>query len=172
VTDDSSRLIEDIIEIAHAVRPPSVIDAENLKKFGNPTAVEDLTLHVDEGDVFGFLGPNGAGKTTTVRMLCCLISITSGKAKIGVYEVGNSADSQKIRRIIGLLPENVGLYDDLSAYKNLDFYGRLYKCTEEQRRERIEYFLKMLGLWDKRNLSAGTFQRHEAKTCYSPRPDP
>jgi ABC-2 type transport system ATP-binding protein len=58
-----------------------------------------------------------------------------------------------------LLPENVGLYDDLSAYQNLDFYGRLYKCTEEQRRERIEYFLKMLGLWEKRNLSAGTFSK-------------
>jgi ABC-2 type transport system ATP-binding protein len=88
-----------------------------------------------------------------------LISKTSGKAKIGDYEIGNSADQQKIRRIIGLLPENVGLYDDLSAYKNLDFYGRLYKCTEQQRRERIEYFLKMLGLWDKRNLSAGTFSK-------------
>jgi ABC-2 type transport system ATP-binding protein len=137
-----------------------VIDAENLtKKFGNLTAVEDLTLHIDEGEVFGFLGPNGAGKTTTVRVLCCLISKTSGKARIGDYEVGNSADAQKIRRIIGLLPENVGLYDDLSAYKNLDFYGRLYKCTEEQRKERIEYFLKMLGLWDKRDLSAGTFSK-------------
>ncbi len=137
-----------------------MIDTENLtKKFGNLTAVEDLTLHVDEGEVFGFLGPNGAGKTTTMRMLCCLLSKTSGKAQIGDFEIGNSADAQKIRRIIGFLPENVGLYDDLSAYKNLDFYGRLYKCTEEQRRERIEYFLKMLGLWDKRNLSAGTFSK-------------
>lgn len=89
--DDSSRLIEDIIEIGHAVRRPSVIDAENLtKRFGDLTAVEDLTLHVDEGEVFGFLGPNGAGKTTVVRMLCCLISKTSGKAKMGDYEVGNS----------------------------------------------------------------------------------
>jgi ABC-2 type transport system ATP-binding protein len=137
-----------------------VIDAENLtRKFGSLTAVEDLTLHVDEGEVFGFLGPNGAGKTTTVRMLCCLISKTSGKAKIGDYEIGNAADAQKIRRIIGLLPENVGLYENLSAYKNLDFYGRLYKCTEEQRSERIEYFLKMLGLWDKRNVAAGTFSK-------------
>jgi ABC-2 type transport system ATP-binding protein len=137
-----------------------MIDTENLtKKFGNLTAVENLTLHVEEGEVFGFLGPNGAGKTTTVRMLSCLISKTSGEAKIGDYEIGNSADQQKIRRIIGLLPENVGLYDELSAYKNLDFYGRLYKCTEEQRRERIEYFLKMLGLWDKRNLAAGTFSK-------------
>ena len=84
-----------------------------------------------------FLDQTVQEKTTTVRMLCCLISKTSGTAKIGDYEIGNSADQQKIRRIIGLLPENVGLYDDLSAYKNLDFYGRLYKCTEEQRKERI-----------------------------------
>jgi ABC-2 type transport system ATP-binding protein len=137
-----------------------MIDTENLtKKFGNLIAVENLTLHVEKGEVFGFLGPNGAGKTTTIRMLCCLISKSSGEAKIGDFEIGNNADQQKIRRIIGLLPENVGLYDDLSAYKNLDFYGRLYKCTEEQRKERIEYFLKMLGLWDKRNVSAGTFSK-------------
>ena len=64
-----------------------VIDVANLtKKFDNRTAVEDLTLHVDEGEVFGFLGPNGAGKTTTIRMLCCLISKTSGEARIASYE--------------------------------------------------------------------------------------
>jgi ABC-2 type transport system ATP-binding protein len=137
-----------------------MIDTENLsKRFGTLTAVEDVTLHVDEGEVFGFLGPNGAGKTTTVRMLCCLISKTGGRAWIGDYEVGKSTDSQKIRETIGLLPENVGLYDNLSAYQNLDFYGRLYKCSETQRRERIEYFLKMLGLWDKRSHPAGTFSK-------------
>jgi ABC-2 type transport system ATP-binding protein len=137
-----------------------MIDAENLtKKFGNLTAVENLTLHVDEGEVFGFLGPNGAGKTTTIRILGCLISKTSGTARIGEYEIGNRADQEKIRRIVGLLPENVGLYEQLSAYKNLDFYGRFYNIPENQRRERIEYFLKMLELWDKRDVSAGTFSK-------------
>jgi ABC-2 type transport system ATP-binding protein len=92
-------------------------------------------------------------------MLCCLISKTSGKATIANYNIGDAADEQKIRKIIGLLPENVGLYEDLSAYKNLDFYGRLYKCTEQERKERIEYFLKLLGLWDKRNQPAGTFSK-------------
>ena len=137
-----------------------MIDTENLtKKFGNLTAVENLTLHVDEGEVFGFLGPNGAGKTTTIRMLSCLISKTSGTARIGDYEIGNGAAQEKVRRIIGLLPENVGLYEQLSAYKNLDYYGRFYNLPESQRRERIEYFLKMLELWDKRDLSAGTFSK-------------
>ena len=137
-----------------------MIETDNLTKtYGNVTAVEDLTLRVDEGEVFGFLGPNGAGKTTTVRVLTCLISKTSGEASIADYEVGNSADCQNIRKLIGLVPDNVGLYEDLSAYRNLDFYGRLYECPEAQRRERIEYFLKMLELWDVRDRAVRTFSR-------------
>ncbi|MGD0451715.1 MAG: ABC transporter ATP-binding protein [Candidatus Bathyarchaeia archaeon] len=137
-----------------------MIDTEGLtKKFGDLTAVDNLDLHVNDGEVFGFLGPNGAGKTTTVRMLCCLISKTSGTARIGNYDVGNSADQQKIRRMVGLLTENVGLYEELSAYDNLDFYGRFYRLDVQKRKERIEYLLKMLGLWEKRNVAAGTFSK-------------
>ncbi len=137
-----------------------MIDTENLtKKFGDLTAVDKLTLHVDDGEVFGFLGPNGAGKTTTVRMLACLISKTSGTAKIGDYEVGKRADQQKIRRMVGLLTENVGLYEELSAYDNLDFYGRFYKLDSQKRKEQIERLLKMLGLWEKRDKGAGTFSK-------------
>lgn len=137
-----------------------MIDTLNLtRKFGDLTAVDGLTLQVDEGEIFGFLGPNGAGKTTTVRMLSCLISKTSGEASIAGYQVDDPEDSLKIRKIIGLLPENVGLYDALSAYDNLDFYGRLYECPEARRRENIEHFLKMLGLWDKRDVSAGQFSK-------------
>ncbi len=137
-----------------------MIEIENLtRKFGDLTAVDNLTLHVDEGEVFGFLGPNGAGKTTTVRMLCCLISRTSGKATIGGFDISNKADQQKIRRMVGLLTENPGLYDSLSAYQNLDFYGRLYKIPEQQRKERIDYFLKMLELQEKKDVAAGTFSK-------------
>ncbi|MBU7037387.1 MAG: ABC transporter ATP-binding protein [Theionarchaea archaeon] len=137
-----------------------MIDTENLtKKFGALAAVEDVTLRIDEGEVFGFLGPNGSGKITTVRMLSCLISKTSGRAWIGDYEVGNSPDSQEIRRMIGLLPENVGLYSNLNAYQNFDFSGRLYKTPKELRSERIEYFLKVMGLWDKREQPAGTLSK-------------
>ena len=137
-----------------------MIETENLtKKFGDLTAVDEVTLRVEEGEVFGFLGPNGAGKTTTVRMLCCLISKTSGTARIEGFEVGNNADSLKIRKLIGLVPDNVGLYDSLSAYDNLDFYGKLYDCTEAQRKENIQRFLKMLGLWEKKDVAAGTFSK-------------
>ena len=137
-----------------------MIDLENLtKKFDEITAVESLTFHVEKGEVFGFLGPNGAGKTTTMRMLCCLISKTSGNARIGGYEIGNKEDSLKIRKIIGLVPDNVGPSEHLTAYDNLDFYGKIYDCTEAERKENIKRFLEMLGIWDKRNTLAGTFSK-------------
>ncbi|HYB76022.1 MAG TPA: ABC transporter ATP-binding protein [Nitrososphaerales archaeon] len=137
-----------------------MIETEGLtRRFGDVMAVDGLTLKVNDGEVFGFLGPNGAGKTTTVRMLCCLISKTSGTARIAQYEVGDDADSVSIRRITGLVPDNVGLYEGMSAYDNLDFYGKLYDRTENQRKESNEYFLKMLGLWEKRDAVAGTFSK-------------
>jgi ABC-2 type transport system ATP-binding protein len=137
-----------------------LIETENLtKKFGDLTAVDNVSLQVNDGEVFGFLGPNGAGKTTTIRMLCCLISKTSGSARIGDYEIGDKKDSLKIRKMIGLVPDNVGLSEHLTAYDNLDFYGRIYDCTESQRKENIKRILDMLGLWEKRNDLAGEFSK-------------
>jgi ABC-2 type transport system ATP-binding protein len=138
----------------------NLIETENLtKKFSDLTAVDNITLRVNDGEVFGFLGPNGAGKTTTIRMLCCLISKTSGSAKIGGYEIDNKEGSLKIRKMIGLVPDNVGLSENLTAYDNLDFYGKIYDCSESQRKESIKRFLEMLGLWEKRNVFAGTFSK-------------
>jgi ABC-2 type transport system ATP-binding protein len=137
-----------------------VIDTENLtRRFGSLTAVDNLSLHVEEGEVFGFLGPNAAGKTTTVRMLCCLISKTQGRARVGGFDVDKEEDCLKIRKIVGLLPENVGLYDTLSAYRNLDFYGKLYEVPDEKRKESIERLLKLLGVWDRRDNPVGTFSK-------------
>ena len=137
-----------------------VIETQELtRRFGDLTAVDHLTLQVEAGEVFGFLGPNGAGKTTAVRMLTCLISKTSGEARIGGYEIGDPAEAMKIRRMVGIVPDNVGLYDDLTAYRNLDFYGRMYGCAEAERKERIERFLRLLGLWEKRDVVVGTFSK-------------
>jgi ABC-2 type transport system ATP-binding protein len=137
-----------------------LIETEFLtKKFDGLTAVDALTFRVQDGEIFGLLGPNGAGKTTTVRMLCCLISKTSGEARIGDYVVGSDVDSPKIRRMIGLVPDNVGLYEDMTAYDNLDFYGQLYDLAEADRRANIRRFLTMLGLWEKRDVAAGTFSK-------------
>ena len=123
------------------------------------TAVDAVTFDVEEGEVFGFLGPNGAGKTTTIRMLCCLISNTGGEARIAGYDVGKEKDALEIRKLIGLMPDNVGLYEALSAYDNLDFFGKLYDRTEAQRKESIQRLLTMLGLWEKKDVTVGTFSK-------------
>ncbi|MCW3996596.1 MAG: ABC transporter ATP-binding protein [Candidatus Bathyarchaeota archaeon] len=137
-----------------------MIETKNLTRtFGNIIAVDNVTLHVEKGEVFGFLGPNGAGKTTTIRMLCCLIGKTSGEATVGGYSIGNEEDCLKIRKMVGLLPENVGLYDSLSAYRNLDFYGQLYEVPEAQRKENIEQLLRLLGIWERREDTVGTFSK-------------
>jgi ABC-2 type transport system ATP-binding protein len=137
-----------------------MIDVQHLtKQYGGVTAVDDLTFHVDPGEVFGLLGPNGAGKTTTIRMLCCLISKTQGEAKIDGLAIGEAANGLKIRKMIGLVPDNVGLFEQLSAYENLDYYGKLYECTPKERRENIQYFLDLLGLWDQRNQPTGDFSK-------------
>src|SRR5450759_955899 len=138
----------------------NMIEVKNLtKKFGEITAVDGLTFSVAEGEVFGLLGPNGAGKTTAIRMLCCLISRTIGEARIAGYQIGNNSDSLAIRKMIGLVPGNIGLYEELSAYENLDYYGKLYECPEADRKEKIEYYLKMMDLWEKRDLPVSDFSK-------------
>jgi ABC-2 type transport system ATP-binding protein len=92
-------------------------------------------------------------------MLCCLIAKTGGEGRIGEYHIGDEADCLKIRRMIGLIPENVGLYGSLSIYRNLDFFARLYERTEQQRKESIERLLRLLGLWEQREQPADTLSK-------------
>lgn len=133
-----------------------MITTENLtKKFADFTAVDRLTLTIDEGEVFGFLGPNGAGKTTTVRMLTCLIAPTNGRAAVLGHEVGQ--DNQEIRRNVGLLTETPGMYDRLTAHKNMTIYANLYEVKDVP--GQVEKYLRMLGLWDRRHDAAGTFSK-------------
>jgi ABC-2 type transport system ATP-binding protein len=137
-----------------------MIHAEGLtKRFGNLTAVDQISLDIDEGEVFGFLGPNGAGKTTTVRMLAALISKTSGRAEVAGYEIGEEANELKIRQRIGVLPDNVGLYDSTSAYQNLEYFGRLHRMDPATLRKNIERLLRMMDLWEKRDLPVSTYSK-------------
>jgi ABC-2 type transport system ATP-binding protein len=137
-----------------------MIHAEGLtKRFGSLTAVDQISLDIDEGEVFGFLGPNGAGKTTTVRMLAALISKTSGRAEVAGYEIGKEADELKIRQRIGVLPENVGLYEATSAYQNLEYFGRLHRMDAATLRSNIERLLRMMGLWEKKDDPVSTFSK-------------
>src|SRR5512136_2967785 len=129
------------------------------KTFGSITAIQDFSIEIPDGRIFGLLGPNGAGKTTTMRMLSCLIRPTSGRAYIDSYEIGLKEDAQKIRGMIGLLPEVPGLYETLGSYKNLDYYGQLYGVPKQQREEAIRRTLTNLDLWDRRNEPVGGFSK-------------
>jgi ABC-2 type transport system ATP-binding protein len=133
-----------------------MIKTENLsKKFNTTLAVDNLNLEVQEGEVFGFLGPNGAGKTTTVRMLTCLIGPTTGSAIVNSYRIGQQ--DTEIRRTVGILTETPGMYDNLSAEFNLEIYANLYEVKDPK--GQVEKYLRMLGLWDRRQDEAGTFSK-------------
>jgi ABC-2 type transport system ATP-binding protein len=129
------------------------------RTFDGKSAVEDLNLKIEQGEVFGLLGPNGAGKTTTMRMLACLIRQTSGTAYVNGYEINKEIDSQRIRAIVGVLPESPGLYESLSANKNLEFYAQLYGVPRDRRQQRIEELLRMLELWDRRDEPVATYSK-------------
>ena len=129
------------------------------RRFGDVTAVDALTFTIGEGEVFGLLGPNGAGKTTTIRMLAGLIGKTSGEATVAGCRVGDPAAAKKLRGLIGLMPEEAGLYPDLSAVRTLDFYGRLYQVPAGERAARAERLLTMLELWDRRDARVRTFSK-------------
>ncbi len=138
-----------------------MIETKNLTKFftikKSPDihAVTDLSLSVAEGEVFGFLGPNGAGKTTTVRMLTSLIGPTSGEAWVNSYKVG--IDDHQIRQSVGILTENPGMYERLSAIKNLSIYANLYDVEDVE--GQTSKYLHMLGLWSRRDDAVGGFSK-------------
>ena len=125
------------------------------KRFGDVLAVDNLDMDVRPGEIFGFLGPNGAGKTTTIRMLSALISPTSGKANVAGYDVGR--EDNEIRRNAGILTESPGLYDRLSAERNLSFFAELYDVEDVA--GQVERYLRLLGLWDRRGDVAATFSK-------------
>jgi ABC-2 type transport system ATP-binding protein len=133
-----------------------MIKTENLtKKFDDNLAVDRLTLEIGEGEVFGFLGPNGAGKTTTIRMLTSLIAPTAGRATVMGYDIVK--DEQNVRRNVGILTETPGLYDRLSAWRNMTIFANLYEVQDVAGQS--EKYLRMLGLWERRHDAAGTFSK-------------
>ena len=120
-------------------------------------ALDELSLEVPAGIVFGFLGPNGAGKTTTIRVLLGLLEPTSGSAEVLGFD--STSQSQTIRERTGALLEHSGLYERLTAYDNLDLFGRIWHMSGAQRAERIRELLGQFGLWDRRNDSVSTWSR-------------
>jgi ABC-2 type transport system ATP-binding protein len=122
-----------------------MIEAEKLtKRFDGFTAVEELSLSIDSGELLTLLGPNGAGKTTTVRMLSAILRPTEGKARINGFDVVKDAD--QVRRIIGMLTEQPGLYSRSNGLEYLLFFGRLYGMSDEEIRTRGLYLFQRFGM--------------------------
>jgi len=138
-----------------------------VKRFGDFVAVDNVSLSVDKGEVFGFLGPNGAGKSTTIRILCGLLDPTSGAATVAGYRVGEQ--SEEIRRNIGYMSQKFSLYDDLTVEENIDFYAGLYSVPRAELSARKDYVLKMAGIAERRkdltSLLAGGWKQRLALGC-------
>jgi len=141
---------------------PAVRLQNLVKRFGTFTAVDNVTLDVARGEIFGFLGPNGAGKSTTIRILCGLMAPTSGTAMVGGFDVGTQAE--EIKRRIGYMSQKFSLYDDLTVSENIEFFAGVYNVPPEKFAERRDFVLEMASLEDKRDtkttlLSGGWKQR-------------
>ncbi|NLC13782.1 MAG: ATP-binding cassette domain-containing protein [Chloroflexi bacterium] len=126
----------------------AILQANNLvRKFGNLTAVDDVSFNIQEGEIFSLLGPNGAGKTTTISMLSTLLAPTSGDAYIYGFSIKN--DNMQVRKNIGIIPQEIALYDDLTAMENLHYWGKLYDLKGRELEQRVKEVLEQIGLSDR-----------------------
>ena len=153
---------------------PAIEIRELVKMFGDFVAVDHVSFQVTKGEIFGFLGPNGAGKSTVIRMLCGLLTPTSGSGMVAGFNVAENPE--EIRKNIGYMSQKFSLYDDLEVEENIDFFSRIYGVPRQQRAERKEYVLRMAGLTDRRTtltrLLAGGWKQRLALGCaivHSPR---
>lgn len=125
------------------------------RKFGNFTAVDNISFSVDAGEIFAFLGPNGAGKTTTIKMLTTLLHPTTGQILVNGY---NPVTQQNdVRKSFGIVFQDPSLDDELTAYENMDFHGVLYNVEKTLKTKRIEELLNIVDLWDRKDDLVKTF---------------
>jgi ABC-2 type transport system ATP-binding protein len=148
--------------LANGQTAPAVHIDKLVKRFGDFVAVDDVSIDVAPGEIFGFLGPNGAGKSTTIRILCGLLAPTSGRATVGGFDVATQPEA--VKHNIGYMSQKFSLYDDLTVQENIEFFGGVYGVSGERLPVRRDYVLKMAGLEDKRRamtrtLSGGWKQR-------------
>ncbi|NWG03715.1 MAG: ABC transporter ATP-binding protein [Syntrophaceae bacterium] len=131
------------------------VEAEDLvKTFGDFVAVDHIHFQVKRGEIFGFLGPNGAGKSTTIRMLCGLLTPTSGRGKVAEFDLVN--EPEKIKQVIGYMSQKFSLYDDLTVRENLHFFGGIYGLCGSPQKEREQIVLDMIQLADRRDQMTRT----------------
>ncbi len=132
-----------------------IIETTNLtKQFGDLTAVDNLNIHINQGELVGFLGPNGAGKTTAISMLSTSLKPTSGDALIDGHSIVK--DSTEVRKRIGLVPQELIFYDYLSAQENVEFFAEMYNLPKEKINQQVEKLFKRLGLQDKMKAKSST----------------
>ncbi len=131
------------------------VEIDNLvKTFGSFVAVDHVSLKVPKGEILGFLGPNGAGKSTTIRMLCGLLTPTSGRASVAGFDIAR--EPEKVKWNIGYMSQKFSLYDDLTVEQNIDFFAGMYGVPRARRREREDYVLEMANLTERRGSLTGT----------------
>src|SRR5512135_632678 len=135
---------------------PSILEVNKLvKKYGDFTAVNGVTFDIREGEVFSLLGPNGAGKTTTISMLSTLYAPTAGDALIGGHSI--TREPMAVKQVIGVIPQELALYEDLTARENLIFWGQMYGLSGKPLTQRIDEVLEQIGLTDKAKNRVRTY---------------
>ncbi len=139
------------------------VEVRNLvKSFGKHVVVQDVSFTLGSGEIFGLLGPNGAGKSTTINMMCGYLQSDSGDTFIHGHSVNK--ESLTVKRLIGVVPQEIALYEDLTALENLYFFGEIYGLSAPERKERADEVLHFMGLYDRRkdnvkNFSGGMKRR-------------
>ena len=126
-----------------------------VKRFGNFTAMDDLSLTVEPGEIFGLLGPNGSGKTTTVNMISGLSAPTSGEVRVMGHDL--RTQTRQVRQILGSVPQETALYEELSAWTNLNFHADLFGIPSREKKARIESMLDLVGLTDRKDLRVSDY---------------
>lgn len=134
---------------------PAIAMNNLVKRFGTHQAVGPLSLCVEQGEIFGLLGPNGSGKTTTINMISGLSTPTSGDVRVLGFDV--SRQTQQMRQVLGVVPQETALYEELTAWDNMDFHATLYGVPRDEKRTRITRMLELVQLQDRKNSRVGTF---------------
>jgi ABC-2 type transport system ATP-binding protein len=168
--------------VAAVVNTDVIITVENLvKKYNGHTAVDGVSFEIERGEIFGLLGPNGAGKSTIISILCCLLEPTLGSVIIDGSDIRKNANN--IKKIIGVVPQEISLYHTLTARENLAFYGKIYGLSGRTLKSRVEALLDMVGLTEraddllegysggmKRRINIAAALLHEPKILYLDEP--